>query len=211
MSSLAPITLGMVGLGFASWANGVQLLGVDAKPATEDGPGPTASVAVGGSAMGAITLLYMFIWLVVAAPLGTDGEAVKLGLLFSAISGMYGLLWLGAAVVQTRGWDMRPIGNLAPLCLGLQVIEMGLFASYRTAAGISTAHSRVIPACGGTLPAGVSTPTTLSSSTTTSRSCLGASRHKSRTPMHGSAAPNKARLRPSGRKQGRLRCPLNNR
>jgi hypothetical protein len=107
MSSLAPITLGMVGLGFALWANGVQLLGVDAKPATEDGPGPTASVAGAGSAMGAITLLCMSIWLVVAAPLGTDGEAVKLGLLFSAISGMYGLLWLGAAVVQARGWDTR--------------------------------------------------------------------------------------------------------
>jgi uncharacterized membrane protein len=148
MSSLAPITLGMVGLEFALWANGVQLLGVDAKPATKDGPTPRASVAVAGSAMGAITLLFMSIWLVAAAPLGTDGEAVKLGLLFSAISGMYGLLWLGAAVVQARGWDMRPIGNLA-LCLGLQVIEMGLFASYRTAAGISTAYSRVIPGAWG--------------------------------------------------------------
>ena len=42
-------------------------------------------------------------------------EAAKLGLLFSAIAGMYGLLWLGAAVVQARGWDMRPIGNLALL------------------------------------------------------------------------------------------------
>lgn len=140
MSSLAPITIGMVGLEFALWANGVQLLGVDAKPATEDGPSPTASVAVAGSAMGAITLLFMSIWLVVAAPLGADGEAAKLGLLFSAIAGMYGLLWLGAAVVQARGWDMRPIGNLALLCLVLQVIEMALLASYQTAAGIPTAH-----------------------------------------------------------------------
>lgn len=81
MSSLAPITIGMVGREFALWANGVQLLGVDAKPATEDGPSPTASVAVAGSAMGAITLLFMSIWLVVAAPLGADGEAAKLGLL----------------------------------------------------------------------------------------------------------------------------------
>jgi hypothetical protein len=140
MMSLAPVVIGMVGLEFALWANGVQLLGVDDKPATEDGPSPGLSVAVAGSAMGAVTLLFMSIWLVAAAPLGTEGEAVKLGLLFSAISGMYGLLWLGAAVVQARGWDMRPIGNLALLCLGLQVIEMGLLASYRSAAGIPTAH-----------------------------------------------------------------------
>jgi hypothetical protein len=144
MMSLAPITIGMVGLLFALWANGVQLLGVDAKPATEDGPSPTASVAIAGSAMGAITLLFMSIWLVVAAPLGTEGEAPRLGLLFSAISGMYGLLWLGAAVIQARDWDMRPIGNLALLCLVLQVIEMALLASYRTAAGIPTAHFALI-------------------------------------------------------------------
>jgi hypothetical protein len=192
----------MVGLGFALWTNGVQLLGVDAKRATEDGPGPTASVAVAGSAMGAITLLCVSIWLVAAAPLGTDGEAVKLGLLFSAISGMYGLLWLGAAVVQARGWDMRPIGNLALLYLGLQVIEMGLFASYRTAAGISTTHSRVIAGVWGHVAGRSVNPTTRSSSTTTSRNCLRASRHKSGTAMHASAAPNNARLRPSGRKQG---------
>jgi hypothetical protein len=53
--------------------------------------------------MGAITLLCMSIWLVASAPLGAEGEAVKLGLLFSAISGMHGLLSLGAAVVQARG------------------------------------------------------------------------------------------------------------
>jgi hypothetical protein len=70
----------MVGLEFALWANGAQLLGVDAKPATEYGPSPTATDAVAGSAMGSIALL-----------------------------------WLGAAVVQARGWEMRPIGNLALL------------------------------------------------------------------------------------------------
>jgi hypothetical protein len=75
-----------------------------------------------------------------SAPALDGGDQAELGLLFSAISGMYGLLWLGVAVIQARGWDMRPIGNLALLCLGLQVIEMGLLASYRTAAGLSTAH-----------------------------------------------------------------------
>lgn len=140
--SLAPITIGMVGLLFALWANGMQLLGVDEKPVDDDVPagGSGAAVAVAGSAMGAVTLLFMSGWLVTAAPLGTEGVGAQLGLLFSATAGMYGLLWLGAAVVQVRGWDMRVIGNLALLCLVLQVIQMGLLASYRAAAEIPLPH-----------------------------------------------------------------------
>jgi hypothetical protein len=64
--------------------------------------------------------------------------------LFSAISGMYGLLWLGAAVVQARGWDMRVIGNLALLCIILQVVEMALLASYRAEAALPSAHFVIV-------------------------------------------------------------------
>ncbi len=145
---LAPITLGMVGLLFALWANGMQLLGVDSRPAAPEGSPTATSGAVGiaGSAMGALTLLFMAVWLVTAAPLGDEGVNAQLGLLFSAISGMYGLLWLGAAVVQIRGWDMRVIGNLALLCLILQVVHMALLASYRSDAGLSNAHFVLVEA-----------------------------------------------------------------
>jgi len=144
--ALAPITLGMVGLLFALWANGMQLLGVDAKPIddqVDDADGARA-VAIAGSAMGAVTLLFMATWLVMAAPLGDAPVAIQLGLLFSAISGMYGLLWLGAAVVQARGWDMRVIGNLALLCIILQVVEMALLASYRAEAALPSAHFAIV-------------------------------------------------------------------
>lgn len=53
---------------------------------------------------------------------------------------MYALIWAGAAVVQARGWDMRVIGNIALLCLGLQLIEMGLLAKYKSDAALSNAH-----------------------------------------------------------------------
>jgi hypothetical protein len=59
---------------------------------------------------------------------------------------MYGLLWLGAAVVQIRGWDMRVIGNLALLCLVLQLVHMALLASYRAEAGMSTLHFVLVEA-----------------------------------------------------------------
>jgi hypothetical protein len=62
---------------------------------------------------------------------------------------MYGLLWLGAAVVQVRGWDMRVIGNLALLCLVLQVIEMGLLAGYRAEAGLPLGHFLLVEAALG--------------------------------------------------------------
>lgn len=140
MASLAPVTIGMVGLEFALWANGMQLLGVDAEPADEGSPSPGLAVAVAGSAMGTVTLLFMSLWLVTAAPFGTEGVGAQLGLLFSAISGMYALIWAGAAVVQARGWDMRVIGNIALLCLGLQLIEMGLLAKYKSDAALPNAH-----------------------------------------------------------------------
>ncbi|MPZ87034.1 MAG: hypothetical protein GEU81_02965 [Nitriliruptorales bacterium] len=145
---LAPITIGMVGLLFALWANGMQLLGVDQKSVddsvSEGGSG--YAVAIAGSGMGAVTLLFMSGWLVIAAPLGDEGVGAQLGLLFSSIAGMYGLLWLGAAVVQLRGWDMRVIGNVALLCLGLQVIQIGLLASYRVAAQIPLPHFLAVQA-----------------------------------------------------------------
>jgi hypothetical protein len=128
--SLAPIAIGMVGLEFALWANGVQLLGVDAKPATEEGPSPPASVPAEKD-------LYF----------PPEDEEIAVG-------------------------------------------------------HMPHAELRVIPGVWGHFAGGVSTPSAPSSSTTTSRSCLRASRHMSRTPTHAFAAPNKAHLRHSGRKRG---------
>lgn len=138
--SLPPITIGMVGLAFALWGNGLLSLGVDAEPATEGGPSPAKAVAVTASAIGAMTLIFTSVFLVIAAPLGTTPILVQLQLLFSAITGMYGLQFLGTAVVQVLDWDVRAIGNIALLGVPLQIIEMVLLASYAGPAGISTTH-----------------------------------------------------------------------
>jgi len=130
----------MVGLAFALWGNALLNLGVDSEPATEGGPSPAKAVAVTGSAIGAITLIFMSAFLVIAAPLGTEEPAIKVQLLFSAISGMYGLQFLGTAVVQVMEWDARIIGNIALLGVPLQLAEMLLLWKYADDAGISTAH-----------------------------------------------------------------------
>lgn len=138
--ALAPVTIGMVGLSFGLWANGLQALGVDAEPATEGGPSPTNAVAVAGSAIAAITLLFMSSFLVIASPLGTLPAPVHVQLLFSAITGMYGLQFVGTTVVQVLDWDVRIVGNMALLGAILQVPMMALLAHYAHAAGFSDTH-----------------------------------------------------------------------
>jgi len=49
--------------------------------------------------------------------------------MFSAISGMYGFLFLGFGVVQMAGWDVRPVGNVALLSAILQAIEIVVIAA----------------------------------------------------------------------------------
>lgn len=135
---LAPITLGMVGLLFALWGNGLSNLGVDG----DDSDGTaTKTVAVSASLLGAVTLLFTSVHLVVAAPLGTGEPAVRVQLLFSAITGMYGLQFLATTVVQLKGYDPRPLGNLALLTVPIQLVEMVLLARFAGPAGMSTTHT----------------------------------------------------------------------
>lgn len=140
MTPLAPVTIGMVGLSFALWSNSLLLMGVDAEPASPGGPSPAKSVAAVGSTIGAITLTFMSLFLVIASPLGTDVTSVKVQLLFSAISGMYGLQFLGLAIVQFKDYDMRIFGNIALLGVPLQIIEMILLATYAEKAAMSGLH-----------------------------------------------------------------------
>ncbi|TQS43410.1 hypothetical protein [Cryptosporangium phraense] len=132
---LAPVTLGMVGLAFALWGNGLANLGVD-----QDSETATKAVAVSASLLGAVTLLFMAAHLIVAAPLGAEGPPVRLQLLFSAITAMYGLQFLATTIVQLKGYDPRPLGNFALLTVPIQLVEMILLARFADAAGMSTTH-----------------------------------------------------------------------
>ncbi|MGH9244901.1 MAG: hypothetical protein ACRD29_11405 [Acidimicrobiales bacterium] len=124
---LTPLTFAMVGLMFALWANGVQLLG--AFPEREGGAPTGPTIAVIGSFAGAITLLFDAVWFITGAPFGSEGDAVQAQLVFGAIAGMYGLLWLGAGFAQLRNWDLRPIGQIAVLCFILQAFEILVIAA----------------------------------------------------------------------------------
>ncbi len=130
----------MVGLAFALWGNALVNLGADAAPAPHTGTDPVKTVAVAASLVGAITLLFTSVFLLIAAPLGTEPPVVGLQVLFSAITGMYGLQFLATAIVQLKGYDSRPLGNFALLTAPIQLVEMVLLAKFAFAAGISTAH-----------------------------------------------------------------------
>ncbi|HBY97107.1 MAG: hypothetical protein M5U01_38005 [Ardenticatenaceae bacterium] len=126
---LAPIAIGMVGLQFALFTNGLALLGIDAAPAGEGGLDPAKSIGVAGSWIAAISLLFMSFFLLIGAPFGTEGLAAEVQIMFSAISGMYGFLFLGFGIVQVRGWDLRPVGNAALGAAIMQVIEVIIIAA----------------------------------------------------------------------------------
>jgi len=126
---LAPITLGMVGLQFGLFANALALMGIDAAPAGEGQPDPGKSVGMAGSLMAAMSLIFMAFWLLIGAPFGTEGAAAEVQIMFSAISGMYGFLFLGFGFVQLKGWDLRPVGNVALCAAILQVIEIIIIAT----------------------------------------------------------------------------------
>lgn len=126
---LAPITIGMVGLQFGLFANAFALLGIDATPAEEGGPNPGQAVGMAGSLIAALSLIFMSFTLLLGAPFGTEGLAAEVQIMFSAISGMYGFLFLGFGVVQVKGWDLRPVGNVALLSAIMQLIEVIIIAA----------------------------------------------------------------------------------
>jgi len=130
MLGLAPVALATVGLQFALFVNALALLGIDAAPAAEGQPSPAKSVGAAASLAGGITLIFASMWFLIGAPLGREGAAVPVQLTFSAITGMYGLLWLGLAIVQMMGWDARPVGNTALISAVIQVIEMIIIAGW---------------------------------------------------------------------------------
>lgn len=138
--TLAPITFGMVGLAFALWGNALANFGIDMDKASDDDPDPIKTVAVAGSLIGAITLLFASATLILASPLGAEGPVVEIQLIFSAIMGMYGLQFLATTIVQLKGYDPRPLGNFALLTVPIQIIEIVLLADYMDQAGMSTTH-----------------------------------------------------------------------
>ncbi|MCL0079268.1 hypothetical protein M1O56_06415 [Dehalococcoidia bacterium] len=115
-----PIAFAMTGLIFGLWVNAFALLGIGAKPVEGVGS-PTKTVAAAGSLVAAITLIFMAIWLTVGQPFGV---AEPVNVLFAAIGGMYGLLWIGVFAVQWFELDGRPAGNLCLLMAIMQVIHM---------------------------------------------------------------------------------------
>jgi hypothetical protein len=126
---LTPLTFAMVGLVFALYVNGANLLGLF--PEKEGYMGTTPAVAIAGSLMGAITLLFDAIWFVTGSPFGTARVSATAQLVFGAIAGMYGLLWLAAGVIQLKGWDLRPVGQMCIACIVFQVLEILIIATWR--------------------------------------------------------------------------------
>ena len=126
---LTPLTFAMVGLVFALYVNGANLLGLF--PEKEGYMGTTPAVAIAGSLMGAITLLFDAIWFVTGSPFGTTGASVSAQLVFGAIAGMYGLLWLAAGIIQLKGWDLRAVGQMCVVSIVFQVFEIAVIATWR--------------------------------------------------------------------------------
>lgn len=138
--ALSPVTFGMVGLAFALWGNALANFGAYATPKDQAASDPTKTVAAAASLIGAVTLLFTSTFLLIAAPLGSSPHVEQLQILFSAITGMYGLQFLATTIVQFKGYDPRPLGNFALLTVPIQLAEMVLLAKFASAAGMSGTH-----------------------------------------------------------------------
>lgn len=126
---LSPVSVGVVGLAMALFANGMQLLGAH-NQTPEDEQTTGQSVAVVGSVAGAITLGFLALWLVIGAPFGKEGtDVVKTQLLYASLSTKFALLWIGVTVAQIRGWSLKPIGTMCAFLAVLQVAEMIMLAT----------------------------------------------------------------------------------
>lgn len=117
-----PLAFAMTGLNFALWLNAFNLLGIGAKPVSEGAVSPAKTVGAAGSLIGAITLVFAAIWFVVGQPFGKEAGAVHA--LFSSVTGMYGLLWIGVFAAQVFDFDWRPVANLCLLLAILQAIQI---------------------------------------------------------------------------------------
>jgi len=121
-----PFAFAMTGMAFALWLNACHLLGIGA-PAKAASPAAARTVGIAGSLTGAISLTFAAIWFVVGEPFG-GRELSTLHALFSSITGLYGLLWIGVFAVQVFDLDWHPIANLFLLAALMQAIEIiGVF------------------------------------------------------------------------------------
>ncbi len=136
-----PLVLGMTGLNFALWANALYLLGVADKPVSEGAPSPAKTVALGGTVMGAATLLFASVWFIVGRPLGA--ELVEATVILAGITGMYGLLLLGVFLAQVLGLDGRPLGHL---CLMVAAFQLIYLAAVARTFGLTSVHVWLVEA-----------------------------------------------------------------
>lgn len=126
---LSPVSFGVVGLAVAFLANGMQLLGAHGKGEEAISSGKT--VAVVGSIAAAISLLFFTVWYIVGAPFGnTDAHLVSVQLLFATLGGKFGLLWIGVAAAQLKGWSFKPIGTMCAFLSVMHIIEMAILAKW---------------------------------------------------------------------------------
>jgi hypothetical protein len=117
-----PMGFAMTGFGFALWLNACYLLGIGG-PAKGESRAYAKTVGIAGSLVGAIALTFAAIWFVVGEPFG-GREAATLHALFSSITGLYGLLWIGVFAVQVFNLDWQPIANLFLLAAFMQAVEI---------------------------------------------------------------------------------------
>ncbi len=121
-----PIAFAMTGFSFALWLNACSLLGIGGQ-AKAGSSSAAKTVGIAGSLTGAIALTFAAIWFVVGQPFG-GREAWALHALFSSITGMYGLLWIGVFAVQVFDLDWHPVANLCLLAALMQAIQIiGVF------------------------------------------------------------------------------------
>ena len=82
------LPFGMTGLSFAIFANGLALLGWYQGVTEPETLASLKAVAVAGTLMGALSLLFHATYLLIAAPLGLDSLSMRVQMLFSSIAGM---------------------------------------------------------------------------------------------------------------------------
>ena len=105
---MPPITVVFIATGLAVWMNALYFLGVGAGRTDDSRPDPLVGVGWVSAAAGVIDLLMAsYILAARPAPLG-DASVLLAGLI-----AFYGMFFLALGISEIRGYDLRPIGNLA--------------------------------------------------------------------------------------------------